>query len=803
MKVSAPNQSLVKGGQAKAGLAPNTVEETEEMSVFNGATPSNPQPLTKVAGTAFLVDIIEEIKDDAYADKVKKVREQERKSKAHDKAKLALGSFTVSGVFSKKRAGFPETHTGLIQGDVDGKDHPDLTVEEMRAKVINHRSLVACFTSPSGDGLKLIMKTGVATDKADHVHRFESMKTEMTRLGLKVDASCKDPARLCFYSHDPDAFYRPPHEAEAIPLIPKTTEPDHREWQGDGISYPLPVAKRALEAIEEKIGRPPYELWLGLTAGMSNSYGSEGLCTMEEVFPEEREGEYQHKLPHLPEAHSTGYVFNKAKELASWEASPEEKADLKERLRTGSSPFSGIRIHRTVKGSYLMQNKISGNWESVTIAEARQTLALEGLADTQGKGDNRIITNEIKTVIESARHEGSIAGSLQLAGRSRGLLKLPSGDHILIPKEKVEIIPVKGEWPVTKALLGLMFPTEEGAKFQQYDIGMGWIAWAWRSYRDEIITPGQILHIAGGSGAYKTMLKESVLAPLFGGGVGQLNPHLRRTQEFNSDLFTDFLLGGDDPPTPSSGEILDPNFFKGIAVTSHKADCHAKFMDRVTVPALRRGLLLTNTAKDDLKVIPAFADGMVDKFICLYSMAETTLIVDGFHFETEEDVAKALRSETAAFAYALENWSHKFQTTDKERKKEITRYSVPSFKHPLVLDALREASGAQSSMNVIFTAVWSGDFENDDVMTKRFKAGGLLTHGEMAHRAGKVGFWGWESAKSLGKSLAEISTTSDLLTSVGKGRNTKWWHFNKPSPEQWDDISESNGVVKDDDDINF
>ena len=313
-----------------------STEIGEEMSIFDGLTKINPTALSKVAGTSFLVDIIEEIEDGTHADKVKKVRALEQGSEAHAKAKKALGGFTVSGVFPKKRGGFPETHTGLMQVDLDGKDNPDLTVEKMRAKVIEDPSLVACFTSPSGDGLKVIVKTGVAIDRTDHVHRFESMKAGMTRQGLTVDDSCKDPARLCFYSHDPSAFYRSPGDAEAIPLIPKTTEPVHRERQVEGISYPLPVAKRALEAIEEKTGRPPYELWLGLTAGMRNSYGSDGIAAMADVFPEERKGEYEDKFSYLPKLHNAGFIINQAKKLAGWEATTEEKEAFMERLGTDS-----------------------------------------------------------------------------------------------------------------------------------------------------------------------------------------------------------------------------------------------------------------------------------------------------------------------------------------------------------------------------------------------------------------------------------------------------------------------------------
>ncbi len=315
-------------------LSTTQAVDTSEMSTFRGGAHSSGQ----ASGSAFLVDIIDEIRGGTYSKKVGKVRaeaKKERNGEAHKRAKGALPSFTVSGTFNNRRKGFPDAHSGLLQVDLDGKDNPGLTVDKLRARVKDHPSLVACFMSPSGDGLKLVVRIGVADDTADHKRRFRSVKAEMKRLGLTVDDSCSDPARLCFYSHDPDAFYRSPDEAKPFPLFSEKEEEVFLlpEGQGEGIHHPLPVAKRALEAIAEKVGRPDYLRWLELTAAMTNSYGADGLDTMKEVFPEEEEEEYEAKLRYLPKAHNAGHVFNKAKELADWDATPEEKEALNERLK--------------------------------------------------------------------------------------------------------------------------------------------------------------------------------------------------------------------------------------------------------------------------------------------------------------------------------------------------------------------------------------------------------------------------------------------------------------------------------------
>jgi len=67
--------------------------------------------------------------------------------------------------------------------------------------------LVLLFTSPSGDGLKLVARTDPT---APHLESFRAYADYLThRLELQPDEAGKDVARACFVPYAPDAWLAP------------------------------------------------------------------------------------------------------------------------------------------------------------------------------------------------------------------------------------------------------------------------------------------------------------------------------------------------------------------------------------------------------------------------------------------------------------------------------------------------------------------------------------------------------------------------------------------------------------------
>ncbi|QQR94790.1 MAG: hypothetical protein IPJ93_13585 [Bacteroidota bacterium] len=77
----------------------------------------------------------------------------------------------------------------------------------MKSKTINKKIAevpfftFACFISPSGVGLKIIVK--VSSNPAEHLQAYNQLKAIYEKAtGVEIDKSGKDITRLCFFSCD-------------------------------------------------------------------------------------------------------------------------------------------------------------------------------------------------------------------------------------------------------------------------------------------------------------------------------------------------------------------------------------------------------------------------------------------------------------------------------------------------------------------------------------------------------------------------------------------------------------------------
>jgi BT4734-like, N-terminal domain len=96
---------------------------------------------------------------------------------------------------------------------------------EVREKLLASPHVWALFLSPSGDGLKCILR--VRVNAALHRASFRAVQQHVAQLtGVEIDQSCKDVARLCFLSFDPDLY----HNADATEIEPVTEPEKPKPW---------------------------------------------------------------------------------------------------------------------------------------------------------------------------------------------------------------------------------------------------------------------------------------------------------------------------------------------------------------------------------------------------------------------------------------------------------------------------------------------------------------------------------------------------------------------------------------------
>ena len=225
--------------------------------------------------------------------------------------KMSLPAVSISGLVTEgeRKSACDQgrfRHSGFLQGDFDAKDIFPRSANEVRAMLSQDEHVQAVFLSPK-DGVKAIIRIPVCNTPAEHKAAFHAAKSYFQeKYGLNLDPSTNDPVRLCFASHDPDAYYK---------LFPATILPVAAEENAVGKSEkPKGIApsgycdanakhnKLTPEEIRAMLAcippRPAYHPWLKIASAVWSATGDEATGTelLKEWSPEEETGEYSEKF---------------------------------------------------------------------------------------------------------------------------------------------------------------------------------------------------------------------------------------------------------------------------------------------------------------------------------------------------------------------------------------------------------------------------------------------------------------------------------------------------------------------------
>lgn len=154
---------------------------------------------TKPEGTENLLTVLNEIKSGLYQKAIEEIRAQENPSKSPLKDRLPL--FTPTGIFSYRSMAGLESYNGIVCLDIDGVEDPDA----LKSVCQSIPWVLAAFITPSGKGLKVIVKTGATKETYKEVEI--QVSDEFQKLtGFSRDNHCKDIARIQFVSYDPTIY---------------------------------------------------------------------------------------------------------------------------------------------------------------------------------------------------------------------------------------------------------------------------------------------------------------------------------------------------------------------------------------------------------------------------------------------------------------------------------------------------------------------------------------------------------------------------------------------------------------------
>jgi hypothetical protein len=134
-------------------------------------------------------------------EKINKIRTSSDKEEIN-KLKSTLIAFMFNGTFSDRSDNGLIEHSGCCILDFD-KYPSDLDMQIEREKLIGDKYTLMVFTSPSGNGLKALIRIPKC-DKLEHKRRFNAYKNYIN--SPYFDDKNINISRVCFESYDPNIF---------------------------------------------------------------------------------------------------------------------------------------------------------------------------------------------------------------------------------------------------------------------------------------------------------------------------------------------------------------------------------------------------------------------------------------------------------------------------------------------------------------------------------------------------------------------------------------------------------------------
>ena len=147
-----------------------------------------------------VLDRIRDGKSKELVDGIRKEKDKERRNEL----KKQLPAVCFSGEFNKRTDNSITNHSGLICLDFDNfKTKASLT--KKRELLESDKFSFAVFTSPSGNGIKVLVK--IPKDIDNHKQYFQALEEHYNC--EYFDTTCKNISRVCYESYDKDIYVNP------------------------------------------------------------------------------------------------------------------------------------------------------------------------------------------------------------------------------------------------------------------------------------------------------------------------------------------------------------------------------------------------------------------------------------------------------------------------------------------------------------------------------------------------------------------------------------------------------------------
>lgn len=310
-----------------------------QVSAFCDVWDVNNNNQNKNYDAEFILDIIR-TGNKGVANKINAIRKATTKEE-RDKLKQRLQTVMWQGIFAERNNNSCLSLSGLVCIDVDHVDEHEL--DRIKQTLSGWSCVLAFFTSPSGDGLKVIIKTdnNSIDDYGNCYRQVEQLFTDA--FGIQPDSRCEDLSHPCYISYDPGIYYNPNATSwhyEHKPEFDRILEQQSHQGPNDGTVLEL----------------SPYDKFMAQMNKIRCPLTDEQIITILDIKWSKFPKNYQ-------DGHRTKSVFAQACGLCKAGIEMEKALDYLESkfLPTG---FDKDKVGRAVYNAYEMNKHLFGSERS-------------------------------------------------------------------------------------------------------------------------------------------------------------------------------------------------------------------------------------------------------------------------------------------------------------------------------------------------------------------------------------------------------------------------------------------------------
>ena len=678
---------------------------------------------------------VEDIRSGRYRQAVQDVRSayQFGGKKEAGPLKKQLPAILFSGHFKQRNTEGIEQHSGILVADLDGLAAE--RIEELRARLKEDLHVLLCFLSPTASGLKVGFRVPADADR--HADSFAAVATHVKeKYGEDIDQACKDLARLCFVSHDPELYVN--WEAKEMEVT-KLAKPFKLTDSTD-------LAPRKKVA-EEMFG--PVD-WVDETKGKIQCPGQESHtnpsapqdCTV-----------YIDGVPNINCFHSS-----------CADSVKEANVRLKGKIAGEVVSSENKQVYYDANNKHYWRQNNRGGWLTNNERQVSRALRKWGISDKRREGE---LTSPVDDTLLDIQQDRDVQYAGRLAGYMAGMHEV-FGRRILVTESPQLIEPAEGTWPILGQIIDGLLCADGPVQREHL---FGWLKVAIEALREGKRRPGQALAFCGIARGGKSLLQNLIITKLLGGRLARPYQFMAGKCPHNADLFgAEHLIIEDDL---ASADIRSRRAF-GTAIKAFTVNvaqhCHGKYKDAIELTPFWRVTISINDEPEHLQVLPPMDDSLEDK-IMLLKAYKKPLPLPNDTLEEREKFDAVVESELPAFVHYLLN--------DHTIPKEMIcpRFGVTHYHHPAVLSALGEFAPETRLLSIVDAVVFTGPLSDDWCGTAE-ELQRRLRDSDYAHEAGQL----LKYSQTCGNYLSRLAKQKPPRVINQRTEHRREWLIKPPGP---------------------